>query len=151
MTDLGNLKSDVKKLDIGKLENTPVDLSKLIVLVKHVLVKKTEYNELVKKVTNINTTDTCDLVLKTDYNKKINEIEKKITDHDYDKYVTTREFTKSTSDNFTARLAQENLASKNNIADFVKKADFDDKVKNLNKKITSNKTRHILVKTKLDD
>ena len=33
----------------------------------------------------------------------------------------------------------------------MKKADFDDKVKNLNKKITSNKTRHILVKTKLDD
>ena len=62
-----------------------------------------------------------------------------------------KKVTNSTSDYFTARLAQENLASKNNIADFVKKADFDDKVKNLNKKITSNKTRHILVKTKLDD
>ena len=88
---------------------------------------------------------------KTDYNRKINEIEKKITDHDYDKYITTQEFNKLTSDNFTARLAQANLASKNDIADFVKKTDFDDKLKNLNKKVASSKTTYIAVKTKLDD
>ena len=35
--------------------------------------------------------------------------------------------------NFTARLAQANLASKSNIVNFVKKTDFDDKLKNLNK------------------
>ena len=29
------------------------------------------------------------LVKKNDYNTKINEIEKKITDHNHDKYVTT--------------------------------------------------------------
>ena len=45
-----------------------------------------------------------------------------------------------TSDNFAARLKQANLASKNDITDFVKKTDFDDKLKNLNKKVTSNKT-----------
>ena len=28
-------------------------------------------------------------IMKTDYNTKINEIEKKITDHDHDKYITT--------------------------------------------------------------
>ena len=56
------------------------------------------------------------------------------------------------SENFAARLAQTNLASNNDIADFVKKSDFDDKkLKNLNKKVTSNKARHIEVKTKLDD
>ena len=37
---------------------------------------------------------------------------------------------------------QSDLASKNNIALFVEKTDFDDKLNNLNKKVTSNKTRH---------
>ena len=50
----------------------------------------------------------------------------KITDHDHDKYITTPEFNKLTLENFAARLAQANLASKSDIADFVKKTDFDD-------------------------
>ena len=29
--------------------------------------------------------------LKNDYYTKVNDIEKKITDHDYDKYITTQE------------------------------------------------------------
>ena len=50
--------------------------------------------------------------MKTDYNTKINEIEKKITDHDHDKYITTQGFNKLTSEDFTVRLAQTNLARK---------------------------------------
>ena len=46
---LSNLKSKGDKLDIGKLETTSVDLSKLRDVVKNEVVKKTEYNELVKK------------------------------------------------------------------------------------------------------
>ena len=42
---------------------------------------------------------------KTDYNTKINEIEKKITDHDHDKYINTPEFYKLTAGDFVARLA----------------------------------------------
>ena len=42
---------------------------------KNEVTKKTEYNGLVKKVANINITDTSDLVRKTDSNTKINEIE----------------------------------------------------------------------------
>ena len=61
---LSNLKSKVDKLDIGKLETTPVDLSKLSTVVKNDVVKKNEYNELVKKVNAIQTTDTSDLVKK---------------------------------------------------------------------------------------
>ena len=34
----------------------------------------------------------CGLVTKTDYNTKISEIEKKHTDHNHDKYITTAEF-----------------------------------------------------------
>ena len=37
-------------MDIGKLKTTPVNLSKLSDVVKNSVVKKTEYDELVKKV-----------------------------------------------------------------------------------------------------
>ena len=57
--------------------------------------------------------------------------------------------TKLTGENFAARLAQTNLASKNHIANFSRKTDFGDKIKNLNKKVTSNKTKHLLVESVL--
>ena len=41
---------------------------------------------------------------KTDSNTKTNEIEKKITDHNHNKYITTPEFNKLTSENFAAIL-----------------------------------------------
>ena len=70
------------------------------------------------------------LAKKTDYNTKLNEIESKIaTDHDHDNYITTQEFNKSSSENFTARLKQANLASKNGLANFVKKTNFDNKLR----------------------
>ena len=56
--DLVSLKSEIDKLDIGKLETTPIDLSRLSDVVKNEVVKKTEYNELAKKVNAIQTTDT---------------------------------------------------------------------------------------------
>ena len=66
--------------------------------------------------------------------QKFRKWKKKITDHDHgNKYLTTQKFNKLTSENFAARLAQANLASKNDIAIIVKKTDFDDKIKNLNK------------------
>ena len=66
------------------------------------------------------------LVKKTDYNTKINEIEKQVTDHDHsNKYITTPEFNKLTSKYFDAKLKQTNLASKNDIANFVNETDFD--------------------------
>ena len=63
-------------------------------------------------------------------NTKISEIENKITtNHDHDKHITTRELNKLTAENFSSRLAQANLASKSDIANFVKNTDFDDKLK----------------------
>ena len=44
---LASIKSEIDKLDIGKLETTPVNLSKLSDVVKNEIVKKTEYNKLV--------------------------------------------------------------------------------------------------------
>ena len=62
--------------------------------------------------------------------------------------ASTKRFNNLTSENFPSRLVQANLASKNDIANFAL-TDFDDKLKDLNKKITSNKTRYILVKNQL--
>ena len=53
------MKSKVHELDNGKLETTPVDLSKLSDVVKNDVVKKTDYYELVN---TIKTTGTSDLV-----------------------------------------------------------------------------------------
>ena len=51
-------------------------MSKLSNVFKNDVVKKTEYKEIVKKINNISTTDTSNLVKKTDYNTRISEIEK---------------------------------------------------------------------------
>ena len=56
-----------------------------------------------------------------------------------------------TSEKFSARLAQANLASKSDFADFVKKIDFDDKLNNSNKTVTSYKKQHVLVKNELNE
>ena len=99
-TNLANLKTEVDKLDIGKLVIVPVDLSKLINAVTNEVIKKTECNRLVGKVNNIGTSDfvlktnyaadkfklenkipdTSDLVKKTSYNTKITELENNIPD-----------------------------------------------------------------------
>ena len=64
--------------------------------------------------------------------QKLMKLKKKITNHDLDKYITTPKFNKLTTENFAARLAQADLPTKNDTANFVKKTDFDDKLKNLN-------------------
>ena len=56
--------------------------------------------------------------------------------HNLDKYITTPEFKKLTAANFSARSAQANL---------ITKTDFDTKLMSPNRKINSNKTKHVLV------
>ena len=63
-TNLASLKTEVDKIDVDKLKTVPVDLVKLCDIVKNDVVKKTEYNKLVTKVDNI---DTTGFVLKTKY------------------------------------------------------------------------------------
>ena len=76
-TSLASLKTEVDKLDIDKLAQVSVDLSKLSGVVKNDVVKKAVYDKLVAKVNNI---DTSDFVLKTKYNTDKTELEKKIPD-----------------------------------------------------------------------
>ena len=62
---LSNLKSKLDKLDIGTLQTTPVNLSKINHVLKIKLVKRLNImSELVKKVDNISTTNTNNLVKK---------------------------------------------------------------------------------------
>ena len=83
-SNLASLKAEVDKIDADKLKTVPADLAKLSNVVKHDVVKKTEYNKLVTKVDNI---DTTNFVKKnkyekdgTDFEEKINKIDKKIPD-----------------------------------------------------------------------
>ena len=56
------MKSKVDKLDVGKFKPVPVDLKKLSDVAEKEFVKKTVYDELVKKVDAIQTIDTSNLV-----------------------------------------------------------------------------------------
>ena len=80
------------------------------------------------------------LVKETDYQTKTGEIEKEVTEHIHDKYITNPEFNKFTVEVFEARLARENL---------VTKKDFDAKLIGFNKIINSSKTKHLLAKKEL--
>ena len=64
----------------------------------------------------------------------------KLNNHNHDKYITTPEFNTLAADVFNARLSR---------ANFVTKTDFDAKLSSFNRKITSNKTKHILVESEL--
>ena len=54
-TNLASLKTEVDKLDIDKLAQVPVDLSKLSDVVKNDVVKKDVYDKLVAKGDDIDT------------------------------------------------------------------------------------------------
>ena len=59
-----------------------------------------------------------------------------LINHNHDKYIDTPEFNKLAVDVFNGRLWQANLITKTN---------FDAKLSSLNKKITQNKTKDLLV------
>ena len=61
--------------------------------------------------------------------QKVGEMEKKILDYGHDKYITIQEFNKLMTINFAVKLAQANIATKDDIVDFVKETEFDNKPK----------------------
>ena len=72
-------------------------------------------------------------------NRKISEVENKISDNF--KYIIAQEFNKLAAEDFARRLKE---------ADLVNKTDFDNKLTRFNRKIASNKTKHLEVQKKLD-
>ena len=74
-SNLVSLKTEVDKIDIDKLAPVPVDVISLIDVVKNDVVKKTEYDKLVTKVDN---TDTTGFLLKTTYDTDKSDVEKKL-------------------------------------------------------------------------
>ena len=64
-SDLFSLKTEVDKIDVGRLKTVLVELSKLRNLVDNDVVEKTMHDKLIAKINNINTSR---LVLKTKYN-----------------------------------------------------------------------------------
>ena len=85
--------------------------------------------------------DVSSLVKKTDYNTKISDIQKKITDHDHEKYITTPEFNTMTASTFNARLTAQ--------ADLIRKPEFDGKLKSISDRVTLNKSKYFFVENEL--
>ena len=124
-----------------------------------VLLKKPNYNtkitELEKKIPDISNLVTkaalttvenkipsiSILVKKTDYNTQVTKIENKLNNHNHDKYIDTSEFNTLATNFFNARLAQANL---------ITKTDFDAKLSSLNRKITQNKSKRLLIENELN-
>ena len=98
-----------------KYQTDKTELEKKIPDVSN-LVKKTKLTELENKITDVsslatkipltavgnNIPDVGSLVKKTNYNTKIKETEKKLTDHNHDNYITTPEFNTLAADVFNA-------------------------------------------------
>ena len=131
------MKGKVDKLNSDKLAPVPFDLRKLS---KNDFAIKDVFNATIKDIE-----DEIPNITKLATNTALTVVEDKIPDQS--KYITTPEFNKLTAENFTARLKQANLTTKSDIASFVKKTDFDDQLKNLNKNVVSDKSKHLLVKS----
>ena len=117
----------VKRTKLTELENKIQDVSSLAT--------RTTFIAVENKIPSVSS-----LVKKTDYDTKVVEIEKKLADHNHNKYITTPDFNTLASSVFNARLARTNL---------ITKADFDAKLSSLNRKATANKTKNLLVENEL--
>ena len=135
--NLASLKTEVDKLNIGKLTTVPVDLSKLSIVVKDDVVKKAVCDKLAAKVNNI---DTSDFVLKTKFQTRKTELEKKIPD--VTGFVQKTKLTEledkipdvSSLASKTALSAVENKIP--SVSSLVKKTDHDIKISEIQKKLT---------------
>ena len=123
-----NVTNFVKEAKLTELENEIPDISNLAT--------KTALTTLGNEIH-----DVSNLVNKTDYNTNITEIKNELNNHIHDKYIDTQEFNKFVADVFNARLAQAKL---------IAETEFDAKLSSLNRKSTSNKTKHLVVENELN-
>ena len=179
-SNLTSLKTEVDKLDIYKLMSVPIDLAKLSNAVKNDVVKKTEYDKLVN---NVNGIDNTNFVSKTKYEKdgsdfedKINKIEKKIPDisdlvkksvltavenkipnvtslvkkTDFDSKITQVEGKIPNVSGLATNSALTTVENKiPDVTNFVTKTDFDAKLKDISDRVTKNKSKDLLLDNEL--
>ena len=134
-TNLLRLKPEVDKLDIEKLAIVLVNLSKLSVVVKNDVIKKTLYDKLAAKVHNIDTRH-----LKTKHQTKEKELEKEIPDvTDFINKAKLTELENNVPDVGSLATKTVLTAVENNILDvssLVKKTDYNIKTTEIKKKVT---------------
>ena len=110
------------------------------------------YDKLVAKVNNI---DTSDFVLKITYNNDKTELENKIPNvTNFVKKTKLTELENKIPDNSNlATKTALNTVEKEipDVSSLVKTTDFDTKLLSLNRKITLNKTKHLLVENELNN
>ena len=120
----------VKKAKLTELENEIPAVSSLA--------KKTVLTAVENKTSTVSSL----VKKKTNYDTKITEFDKKFTDHNHEKYITTPEFNTLAADAFNAWLARG--------VNLITKTDFDAKLSSLTRKITSNKSKHLLVENEIN-
>ena len=145
---LANLKTELDKIDVDKLKTAPVDLARLVNVVKNDFVKKTEYNSLKRKVDSI---DTTNFVLKTKYEKdssdfedKISKIDKKIPDvselfkkTDFNSKINEIEGKIPSISGLATNSALTTVENKiPDVCSLVKRTDYNTKISDIEKKIT---------------
>ena len=75
--NLADLKSDIDKTDIRKLQTTLVGLITLSNLMKNEVIKNTLYDKFFKNVKSIKATDTSNIVNKLTKTKKLTKLKRK--------------------------------------------------------------------------
>ena len=146
-SNLASLKTEGDKIDADKLKTVAVDLAKLSNVVKNDVAKKTEYNKLVTKVDNI---DTTNFVKKTKYENdgsnfedKTNKVDKKIPD--VISLVKKTDFNAKISEEEGKIPSVSGLATTSSltavenkipvVSSLVKKTDYNTKISDIEKKI----------------
>ena len=133
---MASLKTEVDKLYIDKLATAPVDLSKLSIVVKNDVAKKAVYDQLVAKVSNI---DSSDFLLKTKYQTEKTESAKKIPDVS-DLVKKRLNKLENKIPDFSSLAATNALTAVENeipsVSNLVRKTDYDTKISELEKKLT---------------
>ena len=170
------MKSRVDKLDFDKLVFLPGYLSKLRDVVKDFEdiipdianlatntipnAKRNKVKNQIPSITNLATTAALNVKLNELKNKipnitnlaitnALTAVENKTTRRS--KYILTLEFNNLKTEKIASRLAQANLARTSEMANFLKKTEFDDKLIKLHRDVYSNKTKHPLFENELNE
>ena len=85
-----------------------------------------------------------DSVKKADYDAKKQKLKKIIL-------ITTSDYNEFTNNILDIKIKEEKLVNDFDIAVFLKKTGFDDKLKKVNKQVTSDKIKHAVVQNELKD